>query len=275
MPRTILVCLDESPYSAAAVELGVRWSQRFDCLLVGMGVIDEPSLRGAQPVESLPPSYERAYQQMLSQAEHRVDQILEKFTLRCVEAGVSHKLLEDVGAPCQQIMMEAQRYDLVLLGCKTFFEKPDHPCDTLDKLLHHTPRPVVAVPEGAAPAAAVLVAYDGSLPAARALQAFQGSGLAQLGEVHVLCQHPSSAVEAGKTAQRAVEYLRFHDVPARPHAIASGQSVSQVILGTADEISAGLIVMGAHGRSPMAEFFLGSVTKLILNKSTVPVFLYH
>ena len=41
------------------------------------------------------------------------------------------------------------------------------------------------------------------------------------------------------------------------------------------ELEAGLLVMGAHKKPILKEFFLGSVTKSILNDSTVPLFLYH
>src|SRR5262245_25395754 len=44
--RTILVGVDGSPASSSVVALGIAWARRFDALLVGIGVIDEPALRG-------------------------------------------------------------------------------------------------------------------------------------------------------------------------------------------------------------------------------------
>jgi hypothetical protein len=50
MLKSILIGLDGSAYSTTALELGIRWARRFDALLVGLGVIDEPTIRGPEPV---------------------------------------------------------------------------------------------------------------------------------------------------------------------------------------------------------------------------------
>lgn len=50
MLRSILVGVDGSAYSVAAMELGIRWEQRFDALLVGLGVIDEPTIPSPEAV---------------------------------------------------------------------------------------------------------------------------------------------------------------------------------------------------------------------------------
>ena len=277
MVRSMLVGLDQSAYSDAAIKLGVEWAKHFDCMLVGIGVIDEPSIRGPRPQAAMSPSYKTAYDGMLAEASRRVDQVLEKFTLRCTSEGLSHKLLEDVGCPYEQIMAEAQRYDLIVIGQKSFFqfETSTHGCETLDKLLHATPRPVVAVPQDYREGDAVLVAYDGSLQATRALQAFVASDLYKLGDVHVLNSHPTSSVEASKIVDRAVEYLRFHDIPATPHGVTTSDCASDAIVDGAKQVGAGLIVMGSYGRSSLVEFFLGSVTRNVLEKTDVPLFLYH
>ena len=277
MPNSILVGLDESPYSEAAVALGVDWAKRFDCLLVGMGVVDEPSIRGPRQPEQLTASFRAAYSKMVAEASHRVDQILERFTLRCAEEGVSSKLLEDIGSPSEQIITEAQRYDLIVLGTKSFFhfETSTQECETLDRLLHTTPRPVVTVPSDYRAGNGVLIAYDGSLQAARALHAFAASGLSAIGDVHVYCVHNTSAVEAGKIVDRAIEYLRFHQIEAHPHPVVGENKASDEILQAADQFGVELIVMGSYGRNRLAEFLVGSVTRSVLEKSGIPLFLYH
>lgn len=277
MVQSILVGLDESEYSRAAVELGIDWAKRFDCLLVGIGIVDEPSIRGARPLKEVTASYRGVYDGLVAEASRRVDQILEQFTLKCAEAKVSSKLLEDVGCPCEQIMIEAQRYDLIVLGRRSFFqfETSSRECDTLDKLLHATPRPVVAVPQKYRSGDSVLIAYDGSLQSTRALQAFVASDLEALGDVRVVSFHKTSKLEASKVADRAVEYLRFHDVSATPHIVTTPSCASDAILQAANQFRAGLIVMGSYGRNSLVEFFLGSATRNVLQKSEVPLFLYH
>jgi nucleotide-binding universal stress UspA family protein len=46
---------------------------------------------------------------------------------------------------------------------------------------------------------------------------------------------------------------------------------TEVILETADEYKADLIVMGTHGRSGIGRLLLGSVTEEVLRKAACPV----
>ena len=223
MLRTILVGLDGTEYSDAAVELGIAWAKRFDCLLVGVGVIDEPTVRGNQTGSRIPPSYKVAYDMLIKDARRQVHQFQEKFTMRCHEDQVACKLLEDEGLPDEQILLEAQRYDMVLLGSESHFRfetQPRH-CQTLERVLRDACRPVVVVPKSDVLGREILVAYDGSVQAARTLHAFIATGLHELGDVLVVCVDSHSSVNAARTADRAVEFLRFHDVQATPCPIVS------------------------------------------------------
>lgn len=277
MARSILVGLDGSAVSASATELGIRWAKQSNALLVGLGIIDEPEI--LQPI-SVPPgatAYEqRRNRALMAEARRKVESYLEQFALRCAEAGVSSKVLEDVGLPADQILLEAQRYDLVMLGQQTYFafETQAEADRTLYQVLRHSPRPVVAVPERPAEGAAVVVAYDGRVGAARALQAFQAV-LSRAGqEVHVVSVFPEH-LQAARCGSRAVDFLDFHQIQARLHAIGSTEPAAEVILKQARERGAGLIVMGAYGQPGWKELLFGSVTRTVLRDSRVPLFLYQ
>ena len=277
MIRAILVGLDGSTYSDAAVELGLKWAQRFDCLLVGVGVIDEPTIRGNEPITAVSGHYQTTYEHELAGARRSVEARLERFTLRATEAQISHKLLEDVGLPCEEILREAERYDLIMLGQKTYFHcfSQSSDSDTLDRVLRHAVRPVVAVPESVGEGSGVLVAYDGSHEAARALAAFVSTGLDQFGEVTVLTVSSESKVQAAKTADRAIEYLQLHDIKAKSHAVLSQMAPGKVVLEEAKSAGVELIVMGAKGKSKFWEFLLSSVTQRALHESPIPLFMFH
>jgi nucleotide-binding universal stress UspA family protein len=277
MLKSILIGLDGSDYSTVATELGIQWAKRFDALLVGLGVIDEPTIRGPEPVPLGGTSYKRHRDDVrMHEARLRVEQFLERFALRCSEVGVPFKLLENVGLPWEQVLLEAQRYDLILLGQQTYFhfETQESPCETLKRVLKNTPRPVVTVPAKLGSDGRVVVAYDGSLQAARALQAFQASGLQAQREVAIVTV-ADDPEEAARQAARAAEFLRFHDVPAQVHALASSERPGPILLERARSLGAGLLVMGAYGQPVLREFFLGSVTRTMLQDSTIPLFLYH
>lgn len=272
--RSILTFLDESPSTTAAVELAVAWGKRFGALVTGLAVVDEPLLRGTNNSGTVPHTYQVAYDQLLTQARHSVEQRLDRFSRRCISEGVSYKLLEDVGVPGRQVLREAQRYDLLLVGRDANFGGGLGE-ESLRHFLRHTPRPIVATPPGAVATGPVLVAYDGSPEAARALHAFAASGLAALGDVHILSLSNESQVCAAKTADLAAEFLWFHEIDNVRLPIFGEKSPAKVILGHARDLRAGLIVMGACGQTRLHEYLLGSVTCTLLRDSGLPLFLYH
>lgn len=277
MIRSILVGLDGSTFSGSAIALAIQFARQFDAMVVGLGVVDEPRIRQGDFVPLGASAYkERADNIRLAQATRKVDQILEQFSLRCSEAGVASKVLEDVGAPHEQIVREAQRYDIIVLGQQTYFHfaTQETPCETLKTLVKNSPRPVVTVPEKLSEGKAILIAYDGSIQAARALQTFQAiayNGVAPIHVISVAAEH----VEACRHLDHAREFLAFHDIQSTPHPIVSSAAVAQALLQHIGPLDIGLVVMGAYGQPTLREFFFGSVTQTFLKECPVPLFLYH
>jgi nucleotide-binding universal stress UspA family protein len=277
MPRSILVGLDGSAYGNAAVELGIEWAKQFNLLVVGLGIIDEPSIMQPEPVSLGGTAFKKDRSEaMLAEARHKVEALLEAFALRCADAGVASKLLEDVGAPADRIMLEAQRYDLIMLGRQTYFrfETQPSPDDTLREVVKNSPRPVIAVPDVYRRGKSVVVAYDGSLQAARTLQAYCGLGLGAFQPLHIVSVH-ADHLQAARCADRAIDFLGHHNLRAQPHPIASSEAPAQVVLKQLDALDASLLVMGAYGEPTLTEFIFGSMTRTILKEASTPVFLYH
>src|SRR5439155_15865248 len=163
-----------------------------------------------------------------------------------------------------------------LLGTETYFRvgTPDVPCDTLDKVLHSPPRPVVAVPEKLGDGQTVVIGYDGSLQAARTLAAYLATGLAGRFE-NVVVTIDEDFDEAGRIAGRAVEYLALHGASVKARPVETRLDPASILLDQPVQLNAHLLVMGAFGHSALREFFFGSTTRGVLRGSTVPVMLYH
>jgi nucleotide-binding universal stress UspA family protein len=278
MLQSILVGLDGSVPSRSAVCLGIEWARYSNALLVGLGIIDAPTICAAETIFSRAGSHPEPTitRRRIVDARRQVEQYLEQFALECAEAGVAAKLLEDVGLPADEIVLEAQRYDLVLLGQETRFHFETHEDwdDTLPRVLKSSPRPVVVVPAVRHEGGPVLVAYDGSLQAARALAEFQATGLASQSVVQIVSIAADRSI-AARNAERAVDYLRFHEIRAEPVPIVTGRSTSEVLLEQAAQRNAALVVMGAYGQSALREFVLGSVTRTLLEECPTPLFLGH
>ncbi len=276
MLKTILIGLDGSPYSEVAVEMALTWACRCDAMLVGLGIIDEPAITRPQP---LPPSAASVavmtQQAVLSDTRRRVEAFLGRFSVRCARAGVACKVLEDSGQPWQEIVREAQRYDLVLLGKKTYFhfDTVDAVDDTLEQVLRYGARPVVTAPEVLG-GRGVLMACDGGVASARAAQALQASGLDLGEEVHVVTAGPDFT-EAAACAGRTAEFLGYHGIKARAVPVATDEPPADVLMAEIRRLSPRLLVMGAYSRPRWREFVFGSTTRALLKVSPVPLLLFH
>jgi nucleotide-binding universal stress UspA family protein len=275
MLKSILIGLEGSPHSNAAVELGIQWAKRFDALLVGLGIVNLPVVY-EQESELIGRDYFSGEQskQLLEHDRRKIEEFLEDFARRCAEAGVAYNLLKDTGLPYEEILRESQRYDMVLLGHETNFHfgLKNRPDETLWHVLKRVPRPVTIAPAKLERGSSVVVAYNGSPQADHALQAFQASGLDFDEEVHVVSVNEDQR-EAERQTNRAVEFLRLHQIKALPHALQPADSVCHSILAEVRRLNARLLVMGAYGHSTIREFLLGSLTNSVLKDSPVPVFL--
>jgi nucleotide-binding universal stress UspA family protein len=277
MMKGILVGIDGSSFGESALELAIRWGRRFDALVVGLGVLDEPNIHRAEALPIGATHYKSMQgKARFTEAQKKVDRLLESFALRCAKEQVAFKPLEDVGDPAAQFELESQRYDIVLLGKETHFEfaTTSRPDDTLVKVLRQGSRPLVVAPLVNSESGRVAIAYDGSVQSARALQSFQASGLASHRDVHLITV-AESRLAAARIADRGVEFLSLHGHSAHAVPLESSGQPADVILKQVDQIDAELLVMGAFGKPSLREFFLGTVTRLVLHRATVPVFLYH
>jgi nucleotide-binding universal stress UspA family protein len=275
--RSVLVGLDGSVYSDVATELGIRWMQKSGGMLVGLGVIDVPSIASptATPLGALHFA-ENYVEAQLTQERNRVEQFLSRFSIRCAEAGIPCRVLEEEGSPEATLLREAQRYDLVLLGRQTYFqfESVDQPDNTLTEVLKNSPRPIVTVPSTLPKGESVVIAYDGSLQASRALYTFWASGVGSERELHIVSVD-SDHTQAALKAQYASEFLHAHKLEAQRHVVKSNGHAGEEILKKLRELNAGMLVMGAYGQMRLREFFIGSVTRHLLKHSPAPIFVTH
>jgi nucleotide-binding universal stress UspA family protein len=268
------VALDGSAYSETATTLAIDWAARFGARLLGLGILDEPTIHGPEAVPMGGGAYKKARDDArMADAHRRVVEFLEHFQARGASAGIATDVLEDIGDPAARILREAQRCDVVILGHETHFhfETQQRPDTTLAHILHESARPIVVVGRDLPRGEGVLVAYGGGREAARTLQTFHLLGLADGEEIEVLVVHRDGA-EAEATAHLAGDFLEAHGAPHRLHPIASGLSPAKVILEEVRHRRPRLLVIGAHGHHPLRDLFVTSVTRQVLSACPIPLF---
>jgi nucleotide-binding universal stress UspA family protein len=283
MPSRILIGLDSLAHVDLLTAQGIRWAQRAGATLVGLGIVDEPGIRAREPrtpvggTPGIDPVYYIGYKARLAEVHQKIEQLLERFTARCSEAGAAHVELKGVGPPSELIAGEARSCDMVILARGSHFHftaQGDDSDEIVRRVLKDPPRPIVVVPATPSKDGPVLIAYDGSPQAARALAAFQAAEPANPGVLHILSVS-SRAIEAAQNAEQAREFLSRHNVVAVAHALQSSAPPAKVILEQIGRLNAGLLVMGAFGKPALREFILGSVTRTVLHNTPVPLFLFH
>ena len=275
MLRSVLVALDGSVYSEPAVALAIDWARRSGARLVGLGVLDAPSIQRAEPVPLGAGAYKQARDEaQLADAHRRVVEFLIDFRARGTAAGVPVEVLEDIGEPAARIMREAHRCDVVILARETHFqfETRDRPDETLAQVLRGSPRPVVVVPRELPEGHGVVVAYGGGREAARTLQTFVHLGLSSDEAIELVTIHRDGA-EAEAVAHLAGEYLTAHGALHRLHAIVSDAAPVEILLDKVRHVRPRLLVMGAHGHHPLRDLFASSVTRAVLRACPVPTFI--
>ncbi|MFM8933840.1 MAG: universal stress protein [Gemmataceae bacterium] len=277
MLKSLLIGLDGSEFSEGALGLALEWAKACGAVIGGIAVVDIPGIFQA---EAVPLGAEQAKealdQSRLADARKHVDHFLSDCAARAAKAGVACKLIESAGEPEDQILLESQRFDLLLLGRQTRFHFETEPRDSslVPTVLKGSVRPVVVVPEKPSGGECVVLATDGGPGSARAAWAFVHSGLLAHLPVHVV-----SALKDPREATHAVdrlgELLRWHGRTVVEHTLEPDGAVPSILLHEVVRRKAALLVMGAHGRSALTELIFGSTTREILNGSPVPVFLTH
>jgi nucleotide-binding universal stress UspA family protein len=278
MVKDILVCLEGSPSSGSATELALRLGSTLQATLVGLAIVDEPSIRAGAATGIGGSSYKQQRDAVLLKDGHeRAAQWIETFLARCREFGVAARALEQRGRPAATIVEEMARHDLTLIGRHVNFlfetEAEDH--QTRDAVLRRAPRPVIVVPEEPVETGtAVLAAFDGSSASKRALRAFAETGLARERAVHVASVGDEGAA-AYEMAVRGCELLRPLGIRAEPHSVVSPGSIAEAILTERRRLGAAFVVSGAYAHSPLSHLIWGSVTRELLEKTSVPLFLHQ
>jgi nucleotide-binding universal stress UspA family protein len=279
MLKEILVCLEGSPSTEIATRLAIDISRSSDASLIGLAIIDEPDIRAGTATSIGGASFKRERDDTLvADAHKQAADWIALFDRRCREAGVESRVLEVVGRPADSILEEMEKHDLTVIGREANFrfETESEDAKTRDTILRGADRPVLLVPETAAPeiGQTVLVAYDGSGAAKRALMSFATSGLARARRVHVATVDDNGAV-AREMSERAAAMLDALHVPAKAHNIVSTLSNTDALFKFAEDLKAGLVVMGTFTRSRLHQLFSGSVTRGLVEKTKIPLFLQH
>ena len=273
MLKTVLVALDGSPFSDTGTALALDWGVRFGAHLIGLAIVDEPSINKGEAVPMGAGEYKKSLDRArLADAHERVAGFLSIFRDRCDAASVPVATLEETGDPTRCILKNAHRSDLVVLGYETHFhfETQDSPDTVRAKILRRSPRPIVVVPRSLPEGTGVVVAWGGGREVARTLQMLVLLGMAGNETIH-LVGVTRGGDQVDSSAGLAAEFLRAHGASCAVHIEASMAAPGRILLDRIREIRPRLVVMGAHAHHAIRGLFESSVVRAVLRECPVPV----
>jgi nucleotide-binding universal stress UspA family protein len=277
MIKEILVCLEASPSSDVATRLAIEIARERGAKLVGLAIVDEPDIRAGAATGIGGASFKHERDEALvADARKLAGEWLGLFERRCAGASVAATTLEIVGRPAESILGETEKRDLTVMGrdANFRFETEREDPQTREAILHRTTLPVLLVPETVELPLGkkVVVAYDGSGAAKRAIDSFARSGLAEEREVLVATVDDDGA-RAFELAGRGVAMFTDLGVKATPHNIVSALANIDALQEFATKAGAAMIVMGSFAHSRLKQLFRGSVTRGLVEKTAIPLYL--
>lgn len=271
MIETVLIATDGSEAAAGAERYGVALAARLGARAVAVSVVEERVARGlrAEGLGVAAPPLE-ALETFLSA---RAEAACRRVATAAREKGVECSTETTRGVADDVIVERGKQADLLVLG-----RDGEHAGfrtaligSTVDGVLRKTSKPAVVVPVGAELSGPVLLAFDGS-PGSRIAARLAVEIAGKLGEsIHVFVD----SKDKGRSAARFDEVRRLLGAPnvgVREAASTLGRPDAKIV-DAAREASAGMIVMGAFGRSRIHEYFLGSNSAAVVRSSPIAVLL--
>jgi nucleotide-binding universal stress UspA family protein len=278
MIKRILVPLDPSPFSKAALDWACFMAKRQSAELTGLVVLDFPGIKKSiGPVPLGGSSYARQLKEArLGAAKKHIQSLLARFNEKCQKEGVDHSTGQRQGVPSQWILAESIYFDAVVMGLRTHFrfETSDKPGDSLEKVIDHSITPIYCIPEKIrlpqrpGQKMKVLISFNGSMAAGHALQRFAQLARPDRSDVILLSSHENREVASGYLDQAEI-YLRRHSFDSIEKKWTRDdilQVLEKEYLGKVD-----LIVVGSHSQKGLFKFKLGGVPKYIIKVASTPI----
>lgn len=276
MIKNILVPLDGSEHSKAALEYGLWMAEKFGGTLFGQHVIDTASIEGTFSHDISGSLGFEPYMDFSSKMrevlEERGKKILDEFSQRCRQKGIRHEAFLDVGIVPNEICARAKVADLVVLGHRGINEEFSSGLlgGTAESVTRKCPRPVFVSTKKFKPIERPLLAYDGSRRASSAMES-AAEFCAQLRLPLTVLYVPKEEKMGEKVIQEARSYLGSYGIEVR-YELARGYP-EQKIVDYLVNFNYDLLFIGAYGHRRIIEMVLGSTTEYVLRKSPCPVFL--
>ena len=283
--KTILLPVGEKDRDDALLDVALATAKRFNAHLDVLHV--EPDAESLLPYatiglsQSMRESVRSAALQQHSEATRVLQQLVDK---ACVRNGVSMARrgeypaktsadwLVQTGSQTELVAEYGRLADLIIVARPARVSPPPR---TIDAALRETGRPVLMVPPGPVEGLGdrIAIGWNGSKEAAQAVAAARPA-LREAGAVTVLTTEKRQ--KRRPNGDDLLTYLACHGISASLSIMdIRTRSVPEAILANARELDADLLVLGGYSRHRLREVIMGGVTRYLLERSEIPIFMVH
>ena len=276
MIKNILVPLDGSEHSRAALDYAIWITKKFDGTLFGQHIIDTISIEGTffhdiSGSLGFEP-YLDFSSKMREILEERGKAILDDFVARCEKDGIRYTTVLDMGLIANEICDRAKVSDLVVIGHRGVNEEFSTGLlgTTAETITRKCPRPVFVSTKQFKAIDRPLLAYDGSQRASSAMESAAEFCTVLRLPLTVLAISKEESL-AQTNLQQARSYLSSYAIEVK-YESARGYP-EQKIVEYLVSLNHDLLFIGAYGHRRIIKMVLGSTTEYVLRNSPCPVFL--
>ncbi len=277
--KTVLVALNEINRLDALNTSAVKIAKIDAAFVRGLYTIPAAQIYPSTGFEAVPQMFEghqTFFKNNLAKVKNAFETSLQKAKLQGEFVSIEGRspLISD------EIISHGKSADIIIVSATDPAEVSGVELDCIERVLVGAGRPLLVLPRGSEHVLdldQVVVGWNGGKEAARAV--FDAIPLLQSAKsVHVVCVDAKNEerVTPEEPGRRIVATLQRHKIKSEAKTMeGGGESAGKALLKHAQEINAGLIVMGAYGHSRLREFVFGGATRHVLDDMTRPVLMSH
>ena len=284
MIKRILVALDPDADTPVATQTAIEIAGRCGATLTGIALIDRDAIDDDTAGGGIGSMYfaEKMRERITAETRVKAQALVEAFGEQVDAAGVAHtddRVGED--GLVKSLVDEMRTHDLLVAGREShfYYNDPERRTHTMAKVVETGAAATLLVGRTAPDVRRVLVAYDGSTASSRTLQKFahlSPFGLTvEVEVVHVRDGGADARLASDYLTGAARDYLAAHGYTTVHTTSLENSKPADAILDHAAATGADLIVSGAYAKTGLKRWLLGSSATRLLEKATLPLFLYR
>ncbi|MDX1438488.1 MAG: universal stress protein [Rubricoccaceae bacterium] len=284
MTKRILVVLDPGYDTKVAIRYAIELAKKHDGEVTGLALVDRKRINEASQGGGIGSMYyaEKLKRELTDEVRTEAQKLLLDFITEVEAAGARHS--DDHIAESEvvrAITEDMKTHDLLIAGHEShfYYADPERRTHALAGIVEKSAAATFVVESEYREINRVMVAYDGDSAAARAVQKFAhlspfGTNL-NVEVVHVRGHGRENELESDRLTRGAAVYLKSHGYDSVKTTSIEDEKALDRILSHREATNADLIVAGAYSKSGIRKLFFGSTAEGLIEKSKVPLFLYH